>query len=41
VQHNEDYVLRVFQEVGLLTRPQIDSARVRLNDANTVVDLAV
>jgi type IV pilus assembly protein PilB len=41
VQHNEDYVLRVLQDVGLVTRPQIDSARIRLNGANTVVDLLI
>jgi type IV pilus assembly protein PilB len=41
VQHNEDYVLRVLQDVGLVTRPQIDSARTRLNGANTVVDLLI
>jgi type IV pilus assembly protein PilB len=41
VQHNEDYVLRVLQDVGLVTRPQIDSARTRLNGANSVVDLLI
>ena len=41
MQHNEDYVLRVLQEVGLITRPQIDGARTRLNGANTVVDLLI
>jgi type IV pilus assembly protein PilB len=41
VQHNEDYVLRILQEVGLITRPQIDGARTRLNGANTIVDLLV
>jgi len=38
---NEDYVLRVLQDVGLVTRPQIEKARARLNGANTVVDLLV
>lgn len=38
---NEDYVLRVLQEVGLVTRPQIEKARGRLNGANNVVDLLV
>jgi type IV pilus assembly protein PilB len=38
---NEDYVLRVLQDVGLVTRPQIEEARARLNGANTVVDLLV
>jgi type IV pilus assembly protein PilB len=41
VQHNEDYVLRVLQDVGLVTRPQIDSARSRLNGQNTVVDVLI
>jgi type IV pilus assembly protein PilB len=41
VQHNEDYVLRVLQDVGLINRPQIDSARARLNGQNTVVDLLI
>ena len=30
VQQNEDYVLKVLQEVGLVTRPQIEKARVRV-----------
>jgi type IV pilus assembly protein PilB len=38
---NEDYVLRILQDVGLVTRPQIEKARARLNGANTVVDLLV
>jgi type IV pilus assembly protein PilB len=38
---NEDYVLRILQDVGLVTRPQIERARARLNGANTVVDLLV
>ena len=41
MQQNEDYVLRVLQDVGLVTRPQIEKARARLNGANTVVDLLV
>ena len=41
MQQNEDYVLRVLQDVGLVTQPQIERARVRLNGANTVVDLLV
>jgi len=41
VQHNEDYVLKVLQDVGLVTRKQIDSARSRLNGASKVVDLLV
>jgi type IV pilus assembly protein PilB len=38
VQPNEDYVLRILQEVGLVTRPQIESARSRLNGAGNVID---
>ena len=38
---NEDYVLRVLQDVGLVTRPQIEKARARLNGTNNVVDLLV
>ena len=41
MQHNEDYVLKVLQDVGLVTRKQIDSARSRLNGASNVVDLLV
>jgi type IV pilus assembly protein PilB len=38
VQPNEDYVLRILQEVGLVTRPQIENARSRLNGAGNVID---
>jgi type IV pilus assembly protein PilB len=41
VQQNEDYVLKVLQDVGLVTRKQIDLARERLNGANNVVDLLI
>ncbi len=41
MQHNEDYVLRVLQEVGLVTRPQIDEARVLLNGTNNIVDILI
>jgi type IV pilus assembly protein PilB len=41
VQHNEDYVIRVLQDVGLVTRPQIEKARARLNGAESVVDLLI
>jgi type IV pilus assembly protein PilB len=41
VPQNEDYVLRVLQDVGLVTRPQIEKARARLNGTNDVVDLLV
>ena len=39
--HNEDYVVKVLQEVGLVTRKQVDGARARLNGANSIVDLLV
>ena len=41
VQHNEDCVLKVLQDVGLVTRKQIDSARSPLNGASNVVDLLI
>jgi type IV pilus assembly protein PilB len=41
VQQNDDYVLKVLQDVGLVTRKQIESARPRLNGASNVVDLLV
>jgi type IV pilus assembly protein PilB len=41
VNQNEHYVLRVLEEVGLVTRPQIEKARTRLNGADNVVDRLV
>ncbi len=41
MQHNEDYVLRVLEDVGLVTRTQIASARSRLNGEPGVVDVLV
>lgn len=41
MQHSEDYVLKVLQDVGLVTRKQIDSARSRLNGASNIVDLLI
>ena len=41
MQQNEDYVLKVLQDVGLVTRKQIDRARERLNGANNVVDFLI
>jgi type II secretion system protein E len=41
VQHNEDYVLRVLQDVGLVTKPQTDEARLRLNGTNNIIDLLI
>ncbi|MFL6515310.1 MAG: GspE/PulE family protein [Chthoniobacterales bacterium] len=38
---NEDYVIRVLQDVGLVTRPQIEQARSRLNGADSVVELLI
>jgi len=36
---NDDYVLKVLEEVGLVTHAQIESARSRLNGATKVVDV--
>jgi type IV pilus assembly protein PilB len=41
VPQSEEYVLGILQEGGLVTRPQIESARSRLNGAASVVDLLV
>jgi type IV pilus assembly protein PilB len=41
VQQNEDHVLKVLKDVGLVTRKQIETARTRLNGANNVVDLLI
>lgn len=41
MQQSEDYVLRILQEGGLVTRPQIESARARLNGAASVVDVLI
>jgi len=41
VQQNEDYVVRVLSDVGLLSRQQIDSARSRLNGEPGVIDVLV
>jgi general secretion pathway protein E/type IV pilus assembly protein PilB len=38
VPQNEDYVLRILQEVELVTRSQVEEARARLNGADNVVD---
>jgi type II secretion system protein E len=38
VQQNKDYVLRVLQEVGLVTSSQVESASAGLNGADSVVD---
>ncbi len=41
MQQNEDYVLRVLQDVGLVSRKQIDAARKRLNGQDKVLDVLV
>src|SRR5437763_3964879 len=41
VQQNEDYVLKVLQDVGLVSRKQIDAARTRLDGQDNVVDLLI
>ena len=41
MQNNEDYVLKVLEDVGLVTRKQIKSARSRLNGDNDAVGLLI
>jgi type IV pilus assembly protein PilB len=41
VPQSEEYVLGILQEGGLITRPQIESARSRLNGLAGVVDVLV
>ena len=41
MQQNEEYVLRVLTDVGLVTRQHIDSARSRLNGEPGVIDVLV
>jgi type II secretion system protein E len=41
VQQNEDYVLKVLQDVGLVSRRQIDAARKRLNGQDKVLDVLI
>ncbi len=36
---NEDYVLNVLEDVGLVTRSQIENARSRLNGAGTAIEI--
>ena len=38
MQQNEDYILRILQEVELVTLSQVENARARLNGADNVVD---
>ena len=41
MQHNEEYVLRVLEEGGLVTRQQIDGTRSHLNGELGVVDVLI
>jgi len=41
VQKNETYVLDLLHDAGLVTRPQIENARSRLNGENNVVGLLI
>src|SRR5919106_7082764 len=41
VPRSEDYVLGILQEGGLVTQPQIENARSRLNGAAGVVDVLI
>jgi len=41
VQQSEAYLLTILQDVGLVTRPQIERARLRLNGASNVVDVLI
>jgi type IV pilus assembly protein PilB len=41
VQHNEEYVLRVLEDGGLVTRQEIDGARSHLNGELGVVDVLI
>ena len=40
MQQSDEYVLRALQDVGLVTRRQIESAQARLNGEAGVVDLS-
>ena len=41
MQQNEDYVLKVLQDVGLVSRKQVDAAQTHLDGRNSVVDLLI
>ena len=41
MQANDDYVLKVLEEIGLVSRKQIAQARAKLNGAPSVVDILV
>ena len=41
MQHKEEYVLKLLEDAGLVTRTQIENARSRLNGTDNAVDLLV
>jgi type IV pilus assembly protein PilB len=41
VQAKEDYVLKLLEDAGLVTRSQIEKARARLNGSDNAVDLLI
>jgi type IV pilus assembly protein PilB len=41
VQQSEDYVLKILQDVGLVSRKQVDAARKRLNGQEKVLDVLI
>ena len=41
MQANDDYVLKVLEEIGLVSRKQIAQARAKLNGAPSIVDVLV
>ena len=41
MQQKEDYVLKLLEDLGLVTRSQIEKARARLNGSGNVVDLLI
>src|SRR6476661_1148449 len=41
MEAREDYVLKLLEDAGLVTRSQIDKARARLNGAGNAVDLLI
>jgi type IV pilus assembly protein PilB len=41
VQPKEDYVLKLLEDAGLITRPQIENAKARLNGSGSAVDLLI
>jgi len=41
VQHKEEYVLKLLEDAGLVTRSQIESAKSRLNGTSNAVELLI